>query len=253
MLSQLLHEMKCDLTLPKCLKVVGFIRRMQAFSTLELKLKFLQTRDSWLKETVSAIPKSEPHHHLTKTIEVTRVSLFNIVTQYKALFEEDFGREADFKVNLLFNSWIYEKIDDFIRFLDNDLAQHNYNLMDTSSILGQCMYFGVSFSRIGIDFRAQLGPIFLKSILKQLNLNVMKATKQFELDMEHFTLINRDVMSRLRNKTETQDSKLSRAIEVLLDFEPLAIYYNALMNVFNELRICSPAGIAHSFTVMVER
>lgn len=59
MISQLLNELKCDLTLPKCLKIVGYIRRMQAFSTPELKLKFLQTRDSWFKSVLAAIPKTD--------------------------------------------------------------------------------------------------------------------------------------------------------------------------------------------------
>lgn len=59
MITQLLAELKCDLTLPKCLQIVGYLRRMQAFSTTELKLKFLQTRDSWFKEILSSIPKTD--------------------------------------------------------------------------------------------------------------------------------------------------------------------------------------------------
>lgn len=59
MITQLLQELKCDLTLPKCLQIVGFLRRMQAFSTSELKLKFLQTRDSWFKEILAGIPKAD--------------------------------------------------------------------------------------------------------------------------------------------------------------------------------------------------
>jgi conserved oligomeric Golgi complex subunit 8 len=59
MITQLLLELKCDLTLPKCLQIVGFLRRMQAFSTPELKLKFLQTRDSWFKEILAGIPKTD--------------------------------------------------------------------------------------------------------------------------------------------------------------------------------------------------
>lgn len=188
---------------------------------------------------------------------MTRVNLFNIVTQYKALFDDDFGKDSNSKVNLIFNSWLHEKIDDFLRMLENDLAQCNNSLMDISSILGQCMYFGVSFSRIGVDFRAQLAPIFLKAITKYLNVSVIKATKQFESDMEHFTLINKDVVTFKRNvKTdesgEQSDYNANSPPESLLDFRPLAVYCNALLNIFNELRVCSPVAILHSFVLSLE-
>lgn len=59
MITQLLLELKCDLTLPKCLQIIGYLRRMQAFSSSELKLKFLQTRDVWFREILSDIPKGD--------------------------------------------------------------------------------------------------------------------------------------------------------------------------------------------------
>lgn len=116
------------------------------------------------------------------------------------------------------------------------------------------MYFGVSFSRIGVDFRAQLVPIFLKTITKYLNVCVVRATKQFEIDMEHFTLINRDIVALKRNKNEGLDSvkPTAASLESLLDFPPLAVYCNALTNIFNELRVCAPLAVAQPFVVMLE-
>jgi conserved oligomeric Golgi complex subunit 8 len=194
------------------------------------------------------------HQHLTKTIEVTRVNLFNIVTQYKALFDDDFSKDnnTNSKMNLIFNSWLHEKIDDFLRMLENDLNQCNSSLMDISSILGQCMYFGVSFSRIGVDFRAQIAPIFLKAITKYLNMSVIKATKQFELDMENFTLINKDVSSYKRHTNEETEENENTPPDSLLDFNPLAVYCNAVLNLFNELRVCSPIAIVQPFVLALE-
>lgn len=275
MITQLLSELKCDLTLPKCLQIVGYLRRMQAFSTAELKLKFLQTRDSWFKEILAGIPKADgsfqslsfsillvlntniilAHQHLTKTVEVTRVNLFNIFTQYKALFDEDFGRDTNSKENLVFNSWLHEKIDDFLRTLENDLAHINNSLIDISYVLQQSMYFGVSFSRIGLDFRAQLGPIFIRAISKYLNTSVLKTTRQFESDMEHFTLINKDLSTYKRQvKTDEQaeERKSNAPPESLLDFRPLSLYCNGILNIFNELRVCSPVAVVHTFIVALE-
>lgn len=255
MLTQLLSELKTDLTLPKCLQIVGFLRRMQAFSTPELKLKFLQIRDSWFKEILAAIPKNDSYQHLIKTIELTRVNLFNIITQYKALFDESDTRDTNTMIHLMFSSWIHDKIEDFLKTLENDLSSSNCNLMDIGSVLGQCMYFGVSFSRIGVDFRVQCAPIFIKAINKYLSMSIMKATKQFENDMETFTLINKDIVPFKRHLKSSEDSSQQEDYsppESLLDFEPLALYCNALINIFNELKSCAPISVLQSFVLLLE-
>lgn len=129
--------------------------------------------------------------------------------------------------------------------------------MDISTILGQSMYFGVSFSRIGVDFRAQIAPIFLKAISKYLSVSVLKATKQFEIDIERFTLINKDLASfkrsiKLDDSNTSKIDNSSSPPESLLDFTPLAVYCNALLNIFNELRICSPVAIIQPFINALE-
>lgn len=59
MLLQLLGQLKTDLQLPKCLQVFGYLRRMQAFSNSDLKLKFLQARDAWLNGLLAGIPNTD--------------------------------------------------------------------------------------------------------------------------------------------------------------------------------------------------
>lgn len=59
MLMQLLGQLKTDLQLPKCLQVFGYLRRMQAFSNSDLKLKFLQARDAWLNGLLAGIPNND--------------------------------------------------------------------------------------------------------------------------------------------------------------------------------------------------
>lgn len=111
---------------------------------------------------------------------------------------------------------------------------------------------------VGMDFRAQLSPIFLKSIGKYLNLSLIKATKQFEVDMEQFTLINKDVLSIKRHDSNTDgqpnvsEVQANSPPESLLGFRPLAIYCNALLNLFNELRVCAPIAIAQPFVIALE-
>lgn len=59
MLHQLLSQLRLELTLPKCLQIVGYLRRMEVFTELELKLKFLQARGHWLDHCIKYIPKDD--------------------------------------------------------------------------------------------------------------------------------------------------------------------------------------------------
>ena len=169
------------------------------------------------------------------------------MTQYKAVFDEDKD------TNLMFNSWLHEKIEEFLKTLENDLSQSS-SLMDISSTLGQTMYFGLSFSRIGFDFRGLIAPIFLKVIQRNLANSLLKVTKQFEIDIENYTLINKDTPLLKRNtpKFNEEDEENNHPPETLMDFQPLAIYCNGLLGIFNELRICSPIAIVHSFVISLE-
>ncbi|XP_058066432.1 conserved oligomeric Golgi complex subunit 8 [Anopheles bellator] len=265
MLMQLLAQLRTDLQLPKCLQVVGYLRRMQAFSPAELKLKFLQTRTGWLRELLVAIPAEDAQHHLTKTIEATRVQLFNIITQYRAIFPEDddgdgaaAGSDAAERGRMasdegkVFHSWLHDQIAEFVRTLEKDLSSGEITSFDT--ILGQCMYFGLSFSRVGIDFRALVAPVFVRVIGGRFRAAVATITAQFAADIERYTLINR-VPSMIRRLVATlplDDAAGVQPPETLLDFEPLAVYCNALLAVFNELRLCSPVALATTVSGALE-
>lgn len=49
--------------------------------------------------------------HLIKTIEVTRVNLFNIITQYRAIFLDDVTKnESTFEANKIFHSWLHDRV-----------------------------------------------------------------------------------------------------------------------------------------------
>lgn len=197
--------------------------------------------------------------HLTKTIEVTRVNVFNIITQYKAIFgEEDFGSSsashqrsspsnAGDENKLLF-SWLSRKVEQFLKTLDTDL---NRGIASLDTVLGQCMYFGMSFSRIGADFRSQMAPIFLRVISKRVEEGVKVATKEFQLEMENYTLINR-ISSRKDAIGYIDDTDSVSPPESMMDFRPLANYCNSILNLLNDLRLCAPMAMATHLTRALE-
>ena len=56
MLTQFLQQLKTNIQLPACLRVIGYLRRMKIFNETELWLKFLQARDTYLHGILSDIP-----------------------------------------------------------------------------------------------------------------------------------------------------------------------------------------------------
>lgn len=187
-----------------------------------------------------------------KTIELSRINLFNIITQYKATFTDD---DSTLSVNdfndsgNIFHSWINSKVNNFLITLETDLNQPGITSFD--SILGQCMYFGLSFSRVGADFRALIVPIFTKVIFKHFNSLITKTTEQFEMDMDNYTFINKISINVLNAMSKSDPQTLSPP-ETLLNFQPLALYCNGILNALNEFRNCAPITLVNDITIKLQ-
>ncbi|XP_017886598.1 conserved oligomeric Golgi complex subunit 8 [Ceratina calcarata] len=241
MVGQVVGSLRGDLPLARCLQLVGLLRSMDAFTEPELRIKFLQARDSWLQSLLSAIPKDDPNIHITKTIELSRIHLFNIITQYKAMFNDDEliipGRDPTVNECAIFYHWIEEKISQFLTTLEQDLP----GVTSIDSILGQCTYFGLSFGRVGADFTGRMSDIFVRVIREKFDASIRKATKKFEKDMESFTLINKTQRTNIKMATSV---KSESPPEQLVEFYPLAEYCNGLVSTFNEIRLCPPIALS---------
>ena len=133
--------------------------------------------------------------HITKVIETNRVNLFDIVTQYRAIFADmdpivpqkhlyygitTLATSRDFNDGAIINSWVLFKVNQFLVVLAEDVNRcvnnefgHYYPI---ESIIEPSFYFGLSMSRIGADFRPQLIPIINKAIAKRFTRVVYDAT-----------------------------------------------------------------------------
>ncbi|EUB64028.1 Conserved oligomeric Golgi complex subunit [Echinococcus granulosus] len=113
--SQLCKQLREPVTLPVCLKVVIYLRQFEAFTEQELRLNFLQARAICIKDQLefaltkpiglssfdssSATKSAHISGHqqaeyrafirAMRRIEVTRVQLFDSITQYRAVFADE--------------------------------------------------------------------------------------------------------------------------------------------------------------------
>ncbi len=241
----------------------------------------MQLRDSWLQSLIQNIPQTDTYHHISKTIEEYRIHLFDIITQYRAIFAEDAdsvsgtsllssdkysignllsNNQKDLSESKLFYYWLQQKIRNFLFILRKDLTAGVGNRLD--SVVSQAMYFGLAFSRVGLDFRALMVPIFEEVALEQFKKALATANVKFEealvksnwseLHLENSKSLNAslqqsmDYASDSKNKQtgggSTSGGIVNPPIQ-LLEFQPLAIYLNSILQHFNELRLCAPLNL----------
>lgn len=256
MLNQLLQQLRSNSQLPVCLRVIGYLRRMDVFTEAELRVKFLQARGSWLRSILTAIPDEDPYFHITKTIETCRVHLFDIITQYRAIFsdEDPLLPPGDQALNesAIFHGWVVQQAAQFLETLDRDLQRGVGSRLD--SLLGQCMYFGLSFSRVGADFRGQLAPIFQQVAMDTFRKAIQEAADKFQEDMNLYTLISYPSIlgSTIPPAVPSTQPGTLQPPMALLDFPPLACFLNNVLTAFNDLRLCCPIGLAQEVSRCVE-
>ncbi|XP_071493384.1 conserved oligomeric Golgi complex subunit 8-like, partial [Diadema antillarum] len=249
MLNQLIQQLRSAIQLPACLRLIGYLRRMDLFTEAELRIKFLQARDAWFQGILAAIQTDDAYTHITKVIEASRVHLFDIVTQYRAIFSDDdpiLATSHDSVTNeaALFQGWVVQKVSQFLRTLEQDLERGIGNRLD--SLLGQCMYFGLSFSRVGADFRGLLAPIFQRAALHSFLSMIKSATEKFEGAMQSYTPVASQAFLAMSSVSlpSIQGDSVTSPPQSLMEHPPLATYTNSVLAGFNDLRLCAPVAVA---------
>ena len=257
MQTQLLQQLGTSIQLPACLKTIGYLRRMGVFEEGELRIKFLQTRDSWLQKTLSAIPSEDAYSYLGKLIETSRVHLFDVITQYRAIFPNDdplavmtssnSSPEDKRSYAYVFYGWISCKVGDFLRSLDSVLSTKSVQRLD--SLLSQSMYFGLSFSRIGADFRPILGTIFHRALFRSLSVRISAASIEFGEAIKDYVLTPPYSHTSSGHPQPSRDTSNASAALLspphsLVQFTPLARYLNQILTVLNEVKQCPIVSLA---------
>ncbi|KAJ3058793.1 hypothetical protein HDU98_005150, partial [Podochytrium sp. JEL0797] len=188
MAAQLVATLRSSAKLPQCIRVIGFLRRLQVYSTHELSLVFLQQKNNHFKAILDDIKESDPQDYLKRYIEVSRDLFFDIITQYKAIFADSntstlhqqqqstqqpsptvyYPSTSPSTTNAILASYVTETTSHFLAHLESTLAKIN-DTQSLSSLLTQTMYYGLSLARISVDIRPLLPPPFIKSTERIFN------------------------------------------------------------------------------------
>lgn len=182
--------------------------------------------------------------------------LFDIITQYRAIFSDEEplvpAEGTAPGEGAIFHGWVLQKVSEFLRTLEHDLDRGVGSRLD--SLLGQCMYFGLSFSRVGADFRGQLAPLFQRVAANAFRKAVEEAVEKFREEMNSYTLISAPAVlgGSAGVPVPTAQPGTLQPPMVLLDFPPLACFLNGLLVAFNDLRLCCPIALAQDVTACLD-
>lgn len=150
------------------------------------------------------------------------------------------------------------------------------------SVLAQCMYFGLSFGRVGADFRCLVCPIFERAAIHELERTIATGTaRSIHIYIFEALLLKHHLhgFTRYRLLQElSSESCLETGIHAgshsaaasslalgggadassapptaLCDWTGLALYCNALLTAFNSARLCLPATLCPRIVAVVQQ
>ncbi|CAG8621501.1 7746_t:CDS:2 [Paraglomus occultum] len=260
MLSKLVALLSESINLPVCLKVIGYLRRMEVFDEAELRLVFLLSRDAYFQSLLRSIEKEkhDPFEYLRQYVGIFKERFFEIVAHYRNVFSDDATKPVTASATVLADYTVH-----ILGQLTTVLVEFTPLINDTSAlptILTQLMYCGMSLGRVGVDFRHLVTGYFETAVHRIIRLMITNATTEFidEVnraidkmqspgawmvgDKRSSSLNIADSMSSLRNPSVIDSSSFTPQV-ILLDYPPLAHLTNAYLTAFNSLRILAPISL----------
>eukprot|EP00536_Pseudo-nitzschia_multiseries_P002228 jgi/Psemu1/317843/estExt_fgenesh1_pm.C_290026 len=321
----LLHSLKNQVTMPECLEIVTALRRLNSidlerlqsgekssvervFAAMELSLQvdFLEARDAWLDQPTTAatatasyttsnprnsnnskaVLSNSTSEQLLDTIERYRTRMFEIATQFNAIFR---AQQSSYSSNgglpssgssnddngqvsvSLLSMWTSRRIYSFLKILSPQLQ-----LMDESGslrdALDACIFFTGSMGRLGADFTAQLPPLFESRLLAIVTNHWKEGTSQLAETLKicreagvasplfSSTIVSTS-SSSIGNNTESEANGEGNASSTvmmppprkLMALPPLGRLVNACLTGLNELRRCLLPGIFSQLREAIEK
>jgi conserved oligomeric Golgi complex subunit 8 len=233
MLAHLLDRMQGPIQLPECLRAIGYMRRLAAFSERDLRLQFLQRREAWIADLCAELDDSNAYDFLKRLTDIYRVHLFDVVMQYRAVFSDDVPSAnpiAEPKERLMAGSaaarsslqqqqhsegagilqaWAERRTSAYLAAVEAHLPRVLEG-GSVASVLDHTMYCGSSLGRVGLDFRPLLSPHFERAMGSLFSRAVEASTAALESQLEGYRWVG-GLASRARQQQQQQKSQVEEA------------------------------------------
>ncbi|XP_010938315.1 conserved oligomeric Golgi complex subunit 8 [Elaeis guineensis] len=244
LLSQLLQKLRSNIQLPECLRIVAHLRRMGVFSESELRLQFLRCREAWLSGILDDLDQRNAYEYLKGMVNCHRMHLFDVVNQYRAIFNNDkSGSEEIYDGGLLF-SWAMHQIKTHLSTLELMLPKITDG-GSLSNILDQCMYCAMGLGLVGLDFRGLLPPLFEDAVVNLFSKNMNTAVENFRIVLDSHRWVPLPSVGFAANGVIDESHDDVTPPSVLMEHPPIAVFVNGVSAAMNELRPCAPVSLKH--------
>lgn len=244
MLRSLLARLEGAAALPECLRIIGYLRRLAAFSESELRRAFLGRRDAWvaglLRELDAEAGTPGGYEYLKRLTDVYRLHLFDVVMQYRAIFSDDPAQGGGDAGGGILYEWAQRRVASYLRAVGIHLARVGEGGA-LASVLDHAMHAGLSLGRVGLDFRPALAPLFERRALEIFAQAVEASTDSLAglLDAHRWVALPVAVPRPPRPAGDAAPPGAAPPAS-LVEHTPLAVYLNGLLAALNELRLCAP-------------
>ncbi len=250
---QLLASLQTGLALPKALQIVGLLRRVARLSEPEVRVRFLLCRTVWLESSLAKVP-ADAHDRI---VDAHRAHLFEIVTQYRAIFADEAGGA---QAGLILGTWAAERVRVVVAVIRAMLPSLT-SAAALSSLLEQCMYCGSSLARVGLDFRALLPALFEAKVMDMLrgHLQAAQAEAERALATYHPAAAAATSSAKLDPQAAAGADQPAAAAAgltppvALAHHAPLAVWTNGYLTALNELRLCCPVAVEKEVHQIVQK
>ena len=271
MISQLLISLRGPVELPTCLRIIGYLRRLDVYPEITLRMLFLHYRGEWMKTNIQQSRTNVTQQaRLVSLSDYTRGMIFEIITQYKAIFhdeEEEYSEvsgnvaNADVKSSTILYDWTCSCIIEYLIRLESGLRLINDG-SSLNTVLQQAMSCGHSLGRVGADFRSALAPLFNSAVMRIYTCHLNASRIQFEAMLEdhRWAPVGSSIAKNQQddrghdhdtNETEGDTVEYNPPLAIL-DSPPLAVFLNGILAAFNDLRLCAPLSLGRKLGIKLE-
>lgn len=244
LLHKILQSLEQDnLDLSVLLQAMGYLRRIDVLSSKELREQFLRCRETWFDAEVEKLAQQTYSDNiylfLSQLLDFTRLNLFEIVTQYNAIFVDEEG--PDFQGSVL-HLWASKRLHVLTTTLNESLPRVNESQL-LRNLLQQSMSCSRSLGNIGFDFSCLLPAIFETRVLTLFSEQVEAAHLSFQGSLKVYApFVSESSLTSmgLDISAPVDSTELSESI---LSFPYLAMYMNKLIEALNNLTLCAPLSL----------